>query len=340
MAFLVYAFIRPHVTKKATFEEDLQTAKTLLDKYGNSGMDYFKIYPDKLIYRTEDLNSFISYRVAGNFAIALENPVAADRDQMKKCLVSFDKYCYENGLKSIFYRVPEETLPIYQEAGKKSLFLGQEGIIDLETFTLEGRDRKTLRHAVNKVTESGYTTTIISPPVKDGTLQKIKAVSDEWLINTGRKEIIFSQGMFIWDQLKQQTLITVESPEEKIVAFLNIIPDYAKGEGTYDLMRKSNDAPNGTTEFLLIRLCEYLKPLGYRYVNLGFAPMSGINDPRTFPERSMQFAYEKLGSFSNYKGLREFKERFFPEWSNKYLVYENDYDLIQVPRVLARVIKP
>jgi phosphatidylglycerol lysyltransferase len=340
MTFLVYAFIRPHVAKNASMEEDLQTAKTLLDKFGNSGLDYFKVYSDKLIYSTEGLDAFISYRVSGNFAIALENPVAANREQMKKCLVSFDKYCYENGLKSIFYRVPENSLPIYQETGKKSLFLGQEGIIDLETFTLEGRDRKTLRHAVNKVTESGYTTTIIEPPIKDGTLQKIKSVSDEWLINTGRKEIIFSQGMFVWDELKQQTLITVESPEEKIVAFLNVIPDFAPGEGTYDLLRKSDDAPNGTTEFLLIRLCEYLKPLGYRYVNLGFAPMSGIDDPRTFPEKSMQFAYEKLGSFSNYKGLREFKERFFPEWFNKYLVYENDYDLIQVPRVLARVIKP
>jgi phosphatidylglycerol lysyltransferase len=261
-------------------------------------------------------------------------------DQMKECFVSFDKYCYENGLKSIYYRVPEESLPIYQEAGKNSLFLGQEGVIDLETFTLEGRDRKTLRHSANKVTESGYRTTIISPPIKDGTLQKIKSVSDEWLLNTGRKEIIFSQGMFAWDELKQQTLITVESPEEKIVAFLNVIPDYAPGEGTYDLLRKTDDAPNGTAEFLLVRLCEYFRSIGYRYVNLGFAPMSGIDDPRTFPEKSMQFAYEKLGSFSHYKGLREFKERFFPEWFNKYLVYENDYDLIQVPRVLARVINP
>jgi phosphatidylglycerol lysyltransferase len=340
MTFLVYAFIRPYVAKKASTEEDLQTAKTLLDRFGNSGMDYFKIYPDKLIYTTEGLNAFISYRVAGNFAVVLENPVAQDKDKMKECVVSFDKYCYENGLKSIFYRVPEESLPIYQELRKKGLFLGQEGVINLETFTLEGRDRKTLRHSVNKVTESGYRTTVNTPPIKDGTLQKIKSVSDEWLLNTGRKEIIFSQGMFRWDELKQQTLITVESPEEKIVAFLNVIPDYAPGEGTYDLLRKTNDSPNGTTEFLLIRLCEYFRSLGYHYVNLGFAPMSGIDDPRTFPEKSMQFAYEKLGSFSHYKGLREFKERFFPEWFNKYLIYGNDYDLIQIPRVLSRIIKP
>jgi hypothetical protein len=28
-----------------------------------------------------------------------------------------------------------------------------------------------------------------------------------------------------------------------------------------------------------------------------------------------------------------------PQWNDKYLVYNNDYDLFQVPAVLARVIK-
>ncbi len=340
MIFIVYVFIRPYVVKKARTDEEFERSKMLVKAHGNSGLDYFKTYYDKSIYTVPGFNAFISYRVSGNFAVVLENPVADNPDAMRECIVSFDKFCYDSGMKSIYYRVPEESLPVYADLKKKNLFLGQEGVIDLSTFTLEGGDRKTLRHAVNKVTEEGYKTTVHTPPVMDGILQKVKSVSDEWLVDTGRSEIIFSQGMFRWEELKQQTLITVESPEEKIIAFLNIIPDYAPGEGTYDLMRKSADAPNGTSEFLLIRLCEYFKSQGCRYVNLGFAPISGIDEAHTFPEKSIRFAYEKLRSFSHYKGLREFKERFFPEWYNKYLVYQHDYDLLQVPRVLSRVIKP
>jgi len=67
--------------------------------------------------------------------------------------------------------------------------------------------------------------------------------------------------------------------------------------------------------------------------------MSGLNDPHTFPEKSMKFAYEKIRSFSNYKGLRDFKEKYSPNWHNKYLIYDNDYDLLQVPRVLSKIIK-
>ena len=54
----------------------------------------------------------------------------------------------------------------------------------------------------------------------------------------------------------------------------------------------------------------------------------------------MKFAYEKIRSFSNYKGQREYKEKFNPQWNDKFLVYRNDYDLLQVPAVLSKVIKP
>jgi len=125
-----------------------------------------------------------------------------------------------------------------------------------------------------------------------------------------------------------------------VVAFLNIVPDYSPSEGTYDLMRKTSDAPNGIMDFILIELFNFLKSEKFRFVNLGFAPMSGMNDAHTFKEKSMKFAYERIRSFSQYKGLREFKAKYDPTWYNKYLIYENDYDLIQVPAVLTRVIKP
>jgi phosphatidylglycerol lysyltransferase len=54
----------------------------------------------------------------------------------------------------------------------------------------------------------------------------------------------------------------------------------------------------------------------------------------------MKFAYEKIKSFSHFKGMREYKEKFEPVWYNKYLIYQDDYDLLQVPAVLTRVIKP
>jgi phosphatidylglycerol lysyltransferase len=340
ITFLVYSLIRPYVFKSALSDEEKVKAEKLVLGYGRSSLDYFKTYSDKQIFSPAETNAFISFKVSRNFAVVLEDPVARDNEEMTKCIALFGKYCYENGLKDIYYRVPKESLDVYRLFSKKNLFLGQEAVVDLSAFTLEGGERKSIRNALNKITEQGYKTQVHTPPLKDGLLQQLRAVSDEWLNFSQREEIIFSQGMFVEKEIKQQVVITVSTREEKIISFLNIIPDYTKNEGTYDLLRKTKDAPNGIMDYILVEMFKHMKSQGIQYVNLGFAPMSGIDDPHTFPERSMKFAYEKIRSFSHYRGMRDYKEKFHPVWYDKYLIYDNDYDLLQIPAALTRVIKP
>jgi phosphatidylglycerol lysyltransferase len=340
LAFLVYTFVRPFFFRTTTTEEEISRARTLTQQFGNSPLDYFKTYSDKLIFAPDEVKAYIAYRVSKNFAVVLEDPVSENKEAMKECIISFSKFCYDNGLKDIYYRVPKESLPVYNELSRKSLFLGQEGLVDLNSFSLEGGERKSIRNALNKIKEQGYITRINTPPLSDGLIQKLKAVSEEWLKLTERDEIVFSQGMFTEREIKGQTVITIETREEKIIAFLNIIPDDVKNEGTYDLLRKTADAPNGVMDYMLVELFRYFKTRGIQFVNLGFAPMSGLDDPHNFPERSMKFAYEKIRSFSHYKGQREYKEKFNPQWLDKFLVYSYDYDLLQIPAVLSKVIKP
>lgn len=339
MSFLVYSLVRPYIIRSEYAEHDMERAKSLMEKYGRSSMDYFKTYSDKLIFAPDKIEAFISYRISRNYAVVLEDPVSSNPQTMKECIKMFRRFCYNNGLKDIYYRVPAESLSKYTALGLKSLFIGQEAIVDLNTFSLSGGEKKSVRNALNKIKQEGFITKIYNPPLKDGLIQKLKSVSDDWLNNTGRHEIIFSQGVFNEKEIKNQTVITVENNEEMIMAFINIIPDYRENEGTYDLQRKSSIAPNGIMDHILIELFNHFRESGIRYVNLGFAPMSGMNDPHNFPERSMKFAYERIRSFAGYKGLREYKEKFDPIWNDRYIIYCNDYDLLQIPAVLAGVIK-
>lgn len=339
-AFLIYTLVKPFIYKYTVTTEEKAIATQLVNQYGNSSLDYFKTYFDKLIFISKSKNAFLSYRLSGNFAVVLENPVGSNDSDITSCIVEFDQFCYDFGLRSIFYRIPEKSLKTYTELGKKYFFLGQAAVVDLQEFHLEGQNRKSLRNALKKITDLGLQATINEPPIKDGLLQQIKAVSDQWLQETSRNEMLFSQGIFLWEELKNQTIITVENSEGKILAFLNIIPDYAKNEGTYDLIRKTDDAPNGIIDFMMVALFNYLKSKEISSIDLGLAPMSGIENPQTIQEKSMKYAYEKVKSFSHYKGLRDFKDKFSPSWHNQYIVFNDDYDLIQIPRILAKVIKP
>jgi phosphatidylglycerol lysyltransferase len=38
--------------------------------------------------------------------------------------------------------------------------------------------------------------------------------------------------------------------------------------------------------------------------------------------------------------LRDFKEKYATIWEDKYLVYDTDYDLLQLPAALNKVMQP
>ena len=340
IGFLLYTLISPYIFEEKTEEEKWKLARDLVEKYGRSSLDYFKTYYDKLLFFTTDREAFVSYQTAGNYAVVLEDPVCSGPEKMISAIREFDAFCADNGLKSIFYRVPESSLPVYQQLNKKSLLIGQEAVLDLTSFTIEGKEKKSIRTSSNKQKELGYQVKVYQPPLRDGLIQKIHSVSNEWQKERHYDELVFSQGVFDVSELKNQILIVVENQEEKVLAFANLIPDYAPGEATYDLIRNARGTPNGLIEFLMAEMFFYMKAAGYRSADLGFSAMSGIEEGKSFPEKSIRFAYEKLSAFSHYKGLKEFKDKFGPSWHNKYLIYSHDYDLFNVPAALRKVTKP
>ncbi|WP_240155211.1 phosphatidylglycerol lysyltransferase domain-containing protein [Chitinophaga sp. Cy-1792] len=338
-AFLFYTIIRPylHITKHSNTA--LEKARFYLSQYGNSPMDYFKVGNDKLLFVSEKFEGFIAYRVASSFAIVLEEPVCSEENKLS-LLQEFEEQCKKMGLRPAFYRVDEESTYYFNHLKKKKMLIGQEAIMDLRNFTLSGKDKKSLRNGLNSLANKGYVTQMHEAPQSDKMLADLRAVSDEWLKQYEVKELTFSQGLFDEEVIRQQDVFTVSNAEGEVVAFLNIIPDYAPGECTYDLIRKRSDAPGGVMDALIIALIQDAQAKGLEFLNLGMVPMSGISQPQNTAERMVKYAYEKLRFFRHYQGLREFKDKYATEWTNKYLVYEHDFDLLQLPVALGKVMQP
>lgn len=337
--YFLFSFIKPARHKNETNDDHRKRAQFLLEQYGGSPLDYFKVYKDKLIFLSDRHDAFVSYRVASGFAIVLEEPVCA-REDMTDVLIEFDLHCRKMGLKTAFYRVDENGIPWFNELRKQKLMIGQEAIIDTQVFTMEGREKKSLRNGMNALQKKGYIVNLYKAPHDENFLKTLREVSDEWLTNGEVEESVFSQGMFDEQELKNHDIISVEDDEGKLKAFLNVIPDFAGDDCTYDLIRKTNDAPGAAMDALIIRLVDYARDKNKRYVNLGLAPMSGIADPDNTAERIIRIASERIRRFRHFKGLREFKEKYATMWENKYLVYDNDFDLLQLPAALNKVTRP
>ncbi|MEO8405093.1 MAG: flippase-like domain-containing protein, partial [Chitinophagaceae bacterium] len=249
--FLLFSIIKPHLVKHEVNENYKEKANFLLSQFGNSSTDYFKLYKDKLHFFSDQHEAFIAYRIARGFAIVLEEPVCAEENKFE-VLMEFDRHCRKMGLKPAFYRVDENSLTWFNQLKKQKILIGQEAILEINNFSMEGKDKKAFRNALNSLQKKGYAVATHKAPQDIAFLQKLKSVSDEWLENFNKKELVFSQGMFNEKELLQQDIITLQDTSGSVKAFLNIIPDYAEDECTYDLIRKTNDAPGGCMDALLV----------------------------------------------------------------------------------------
>jgi phosphatidylglycerol lysyltransferase len=337
--FLLFTIIKPFLKVEPSNESGRERAKFLLSEFGNSSVDYFKISNDKLYFFSDLHDAFIAYRIANGFAIVLEEPVCADQNKLE-VLEEFYKQCSKMGLKAAFYRVDENSILWFNQLRKQKMIIGQEAILDAENFKLEGKEKKSLRNALNSLEKKGFTAAINKAPLSPDFVAGLRKVSDEWLSAFDKEEQVFSQGMFDAKEIMNQDVISVKDEFGKIVAFLNIIPDYSPAECTYDLIRKTEDAPGGCMDALIIKMIEYAREHNCKYINLGLVPMTGITEPQSPAEQIIKYAGEKFRRFKHYHGLRDFKEKYATIWADKFLVYETDYDLLQLPAALNKVMQP
>ena len=338
--FLLFTIFRVKKIRSSENEEEIRTeAERIVNASGTSSLDYFKFSRDKSFFILPEKNTLVSYKTANNLAVVLEDPVC-EVSEKTKVINEFENFCLRNGLKACYYRVGEESLPYYMALNKKKALLGQEAILEISQFSLAGTERKSLRNGQNSLEKKGYITELCPPPHSDIFLNDLQNVSDEWLNKFHKQETVFSSGMFDLEELRKENIIVVRDPGEKVVAFLNIIPDYAPGECTYDMLRKTPEATSSCEDALIIKLIEYARVNGYHYLNLGMATFTGITNPQNTPEQIEKYAAEKIRPLQHFHGLRNFKEKYATTWLNKYLIYDKDYDLWQIPMAIAKVMNP
>ncbi|MEI6411976.1 MAG: phosphatidylglycerol lysyltransferase domain-containing protein [Bacteroidota bacterium] len=339
LMLIAFAIFRPFLPQFEPEESARERALQLVKEHGNSALDYFKTYADKQYFFPQNGQSFVSYKSTPRYAIALEDPVAPDQAALKESVLEFDRFCHRNGLRSIYYRIPAESAPLYRSMGKLLFPLGEEAVVELANFNLDGKERKSLRNSINKMEKEGYMFKAYRAPLRDGLLQQLRAVSDAWLRHMDRSEMGFSQGVFDEAEIKQQTVLTLENQEGKIWAFINLIPGATPKEANFDLMRRTEDSPSTTMDYLFVKMFQFLQSEGFTACNLGLVPLSGVETPANFPESLIKLAYNRVPRFSGYKSLRHFKEKFSPTWHARYIAYDHQMDLVNLPVALAKVVR-
>ena len=106
------------------------------------------------------------------------------------------------------------------------------------------------------------------------------------------------------------------------------MPAYDEISLSVDLMRFDHDTcPNGTMDALFVNLLLWSKEQNYKYFNLGMAPLSnvGLAPFAHEQEKFAKFVYKFGNYWYKFSGLRNYKEKFHPDWEPRYLAYPKFY---------------
>jgi phosphatidylglycerol lysyltransferase len=295
---------------------------------------YLALLGDKALLMSEQVNAFIMYRVEGRSWVAMGDPVGSI-EQWPELVWRFQELADLHDGWTVFYGVGPSNLSLYLDVGLSLLRLGEEARVLLSGFSLEGRPHKLLRNTCNRLEREGCTFAVLPRGAVPSLLPELKQVSDAWLLQKNTREKGFSLGFFHEDYLERCPLAVVRLGGQ-IVAFANLLPGADREELSIDLMRHLPEAPHGVMDYLFVQLMLWGKKEGYRWFNLGMAPLAGLQNNEDVPlwSRFGTFLFRHGEHFYNFQGLRQYKAKFDPVWEPRYVASPAG---IALPRILANI---
>ncbi len=338
LAYALLMLLRPVLLRgEPALSAERQRAKKIVEKYGCSSLAKFTLLKDKAYYFSPSGESFIAYVPKGRGAIALGDPIGPIEDRLQT-ITGFQQLCERNDWYPAFYQTQPAYLDLYQSLGFRVLRIGEEGIVDLKTFSLKGKAGQNLRTTMNRFAKLQAQVKFYQPPIDPSLLQQLRSVSDEWLHMINGSEKKFSLGWFDEDYLKSCEIAVVETSSGEINAFANVVSGYQASMITVDLMRQRTEVEPGTMDFLFISMFEKFKAEGYEGFNLGLSALSGVGNTDDSPnlEKVVSYLYEHLNQFYNFKGVHQYKEKFYPQWEPRYLIYPN---LTTLPDIIFALVR-
>jgi len=325
VVYAVISFFQPLRMRWTDQTQNREHMTRLLTDYPAHSEDFFKLWPhDKQFFFDDQGESGLAYHVYHGVALCLADP-AGDPQRFPALLQAFEEQCFNNDWLPALVNCEQTAL--YTRAGYETQKIGEEAVVELNHFESEVVRNKYFRHIRNKFTKQGFTAELLQPPHHQAVLERLRAISNEWLEVSGRAERKFTLGYHTDNYLQQCPVMVVRDAASTIQAFANVVPaSFDRQEATFDMLRHAHHSPSNINDFLLINLAENLQADGYQHLNMGMCPLIGLDDVpasnRTVIDAFLRFAYANGDRFFSFNGLHRFKAKYEPVWRDRYVAYK------------------
>jgi lysyl-tRNA synthetase class 2 len=334
-----YVLFRPRRDQRRLGPDDEQRLRVLLDRYGDDdSLGYFATRRDKAAVFSRSGKSVVTFRVVAGVNLASGDPVG-DPEAWPGAIEAWLDEARHYGWTPAVMGASERGARAFVAAGMNAVELGDEAVVDVREFSLEGRSMRAVRQAVGRVERSGHTVRIRRhAELAAEEMREVVERADAWRDTDTERG--FSMALSRLGDPADGACVLVEcfdGPADDggtLRALLSFVP-WGRHGLSLDLMRRDRSAENGLTEFMVASLAERARTLGVDRLSLNFAMFRAAFEQGdrigAGPVLRLWRRLLVIGSrWWQLESLYRANAKYQPVWTPRYLCFRAGRDL---PRI-------
>ncbi|ARP70769.1 hypothetical protein LK07_14395 [Streptomyces pluripotens] len=338
---VLYACFRAPRGECLLSPQDEERLRSLLDRHGDrDSLGYFALRRDKAVIFSPSGKAAVTYRVVSGVSLASGDPIG-DPEAWPGAIDAWLAEARRHAWTPAVMGASEEAGTIYARHGLDALELGDEALVDLADFTLEGRAMRVVRQAHNRVKRAGYTVRIRRhEDIPDQEMALLVDHADHW--RDGATERGFSMALGRLGDPGDGRCVMLECLDANGAprALLSFVPWGEQGL-SLDLMRRDRDCENGLMEYMVVELLLRAKEMGIQRVSLNFAMFRSVFErgARLGAGPVLRLWRSILTFFSRWwqiESLYRANAKYRPVWEPRFLLFAKSSDIPRIGLASAR----
>jgi lysyl-tRNA synthetase class 2 len=341
VVLVAYFALRPAEPVAVLSAEDEAKLRELLGKQGGrDSLGYFALRRDKSVIWSPTGKAAITYRVVLGVALVSGDPIG-DPEAWPGAIAAYRELVESHAWTPAVMGCSELGATIFKrELGLSALQLGDEAVVDVTDFTLEGRPMRGVRQACTRVERAGYAVRLQRRcELTEDQVDELRTAAEAWRGDAVERG--FSMALSrLGDPADPRCVVVTARKDERLAGLLHFVPWGPDGL-SLDLMRRDRSADNGLNEYMIATLLARAGELGVKRVSLNFAVFrDAIERGERIGAGPVLRLWRALLMFASrwwqIESLYRFNVKFRPYWEPRFISFPSSRDL---PRIAVAALE-
>ncbi|HEV2375705.1 MAG TPA: phosphatidylglycerol lysyltransferase domain-containing protein [Streptosporangiaceae bacterium] len=330
-----YLFFRSARPKSRLTEQNAHQIRELLSRQGDrDSLGYFALRDDKSVVWSPTGKSCVCYRVVAGVMLASADPLG-DPEAWPGAIQAFLDEAARHAWIPAVMGCSELGAEIWcRESGMTALELGDEAVVEVGDFSLQGRQMRNVRQMVSRVCRAGYSVQIRRvSEIPAGELDQLMDRADSWRGSPTERGFSMALGR-VGGPDDGDCVVATATENGVLRALLHFVPWGSDGL-SLDLMRRERTAQPGVNDFMIVETIKQAQELGIKRLSLNFAVFRAVlARGERIGAGPVLRAWRRVLLFVSrwfqIESLYKFNAKFCPLWVPRFFVFPGPADAMRV----------